>query len=92
MEAEATRRSGVYEPLGEHLRGCVGRNVTLGFAELADLVGRPLPMSAWGRDWWTNTRHHSHARAWLDAGWRVDAFDRRRGGRVTFTRAEGSTI
>lgn len=47
------------------------------FAAIEDLLGFPLPASARKHQaWWSNTRHgHSHAAAWLDAGWRTSDLD-----------------
>lgn len=64
--------------------------VELSLAEIESIMGRPLPPSARGkvmRQWWSNTRTHSQARAWLDAGRkaRVDV----RNQRVAFAKADG---
>lgn len=63
--------------------------VDLSLSEIEAIMGRSLPPSARGqvmRQWWANTRTHSQARAWLDAGRKakVDV----RGGRVAFVRSE----
>ena len=81
-----------YEPLRAFLAAQppAVSEVTLTFAELAALLGAPLPRSAWGTAFWTNRRDLFHApsraRAWHGAGWRVRAA--RPGVSVTFARAE----
>lgn len=62
-----------YRPLNRHLASCPEPALTMSFFELDDLVGG-LPASArQHRPWWSNERGgHVQARAWLDAGWRVD--------------------
>jgi hypothetical protein len=48
--------------------------LTLGFAEIERIIGRPLPPSARRhRAWWANSPSHPVARQWLAAGWRADA-------------------
>ena len=50
-----------------------GDRITLGFAEIADLVGG-LPASASEHQaWWSNSRSHPNTVAWLDAGWVVES-------------------
>lgn len=64
-----------YSPLRRHLAAEAAAQVDMTFGELDDLVGG-LPASARRhRPWWSNEREGSHvqARAWLDAGWRVDS-------------------
>ena len=63
-----------YRPLREQLASEAGRDVTMSLTDLDTLVGG-LPRSARRyRAWWSNEREGSHvqARAWLDAGWRVE--------------------
>jgi len=56
------------------------------FAAVEDLVGR-LPESAYRhRAWWSNNDGTAEARAWLDAGWRVESVNQA-AGEVVFTRA-----
>lgn len=65
-----------YDALRDHLRT---RNVTrlkLTLEDIATLVPGGLPASAYQHQaWWSNDGHASHvqARAWLDAGWTVEA-------------------
>jgi hypothetical protein len=69
----------VYGRLGAYLRARPEPEITLTLAEIEALLQRPLPRSARSdRSWWRNRRIGApQARAWLEAGWRVRAFDRR---------------
>jgi hypothetical protein len=74
----ARASGGSYAPLGAHLAGLADDLVTLSFAQLEGILGRPLPASARRhRAWWSNERSgsHTHAWAWMANGWRVDAVD-----------------
>ena len=67
-----------YDPLKRHLEGLVQHGeLRLGFAEIERILGFSLPRSAHDHQaWWSNTRAgHSHAAAWLDAGWKTAALD-----------------
>jgi hypothetical protein len=70
---------GKYEPLRSHLSRRAGRPEMLSFEEIEEILGRALPQSAikhrafWAND---NQDHHSHARAWMHAGYRVAYVDR----------------
>lgn len=67
-----------YEPLKRHLESLFSRGeVRLGFAEIERILRFSLPRSAYTHQaWWSNTRAgHSHAAAWLDAGWKTAALD-----------------
>jgi hypothetical protein len=59
--------------------------VSLSMPEIDRLVGG-LPPSAGDRTWWANTRAHTQARSWLDAGRRVSEV--RLGEAVTFSPTE----
>ena len=62
-----------YSALGEHLATIGGMAVTMDFAEVDSVVGG-LPASARRhRPWWGNSRRQPQSKAWLRAGWRVDA-------------------
>lgn len=77
---------GKYGPLHEHLSGTTGTRVRMTFKEVEDLVGR-MPESAYRhRAWWGNNDGNVEAKAWLDAGWRVDSVNQA-AGEVVFTRA-----
>ncbi len=67
-----------YEPLKRHLEGMFQHGeVRLDFTEIERILGFSLPRSAHDHQaWWSNTRAgHSHAAAWLDAGWKTAALD-----------------
>lgn len=80
----AKPRGGKYGPLYDHLSGTTGTRVRMTFKEVEDLVGR-LPESAYRhRAWWGNNDGNVEAKAWLDAGWRVDSVNQA-AGEVVFT-------
>ncbi len=84
----ATPAGGKYGPLRDHLSGTTGTRVRMTFTAVEDLVGR-LPESAYRhRAWWGNNGGTAEARAWLDAGWRVESVNQV-AGEVVFTRADG---
>jgi hypothetical protein len=67
-----------YEPLKRHLEGESRQDaLRLDFAKIEDVLGFALPRSAYAHQaWWSNTRTgHSHAAAWLDAGWKTAELD-----------------
>lgn len=67
-----------YSALGDFLRGQTHSSVELTFAAVERIIDRALPAFAREhRAWWANTRSHSHASSWLDAGWRVASVDQR---------------
>ena len=64
---------GVYEPISRFLTKTKARSVTLTFEQVESILCRPLPRSAYSHpEWWSNnTKGHSHARSWVEAGWRT---------------------
>jgi len=71
---------GKYDLLAKHLRALSAgqARVTLSFQTIEEeILGSRLPDSAYNPSysWWGNDRTKSHARAWLDAGWRVSHKD-----------------
>ena len=77
-----------YEPLKRHLESrFLVRETRLRFVEIEKLLGFSLPASARSYPaWWSNTRgSHTHAAAWLDAGWTTAKLDLA-GGAVTFVK------
>lgn len=63
--------TGKYRPLYEALQNTAASDVTLSFAEIEGILGTSLPESAHRyQAWWSNDESgtHSHARAWLAAG------------------------
>lgn len=76
-----------YDALREHLRRRQNSPWTASLDELSQLVPGGLPSSAYRwHAWWSNSRSHIEAHAWLDAGWRTEAVDLVRQ-RITFVRA-----
>ena len=75
----------VYQPLREHLLFSGSDRVSLTFAEIETVLGRPLPASARKRTaWWSNNAEgHVQAQAWLNSSYRVTDLDLT-GERVTF--------
>ena len=69
--------TGKYNPLENYLailpasRG----EVRLSFEHIERMLNDKLPPSAKQSAWWSNETEGSHvqARAWMDAGWKVDA-------------------
>ncbi|MGQ9530589.1 MAG: DUF7662 domain-containing protein [Candidatus Bathycorpusculaceae bacterium] len=46
--------------------------VRLSLAKIDGIIGDNLPMSAYkNENWWSNTSANVHAKAWMDAGWKV---------------------
>lgn len=67
-----------YDPLREHLESSEESQLTLSFAAVERILGERLPDSARRHQaWWVNEEagSHSHARAWLDAGYRTAGLD-----------------
>jgi hypothetical protein len=67
----------VYQPLRDHLFFSGKTAVTMNFAEIEDVLGRPLPPSARRSSaWWSNNaKGHVQADAWLDANYRTAELD-----------------
>ena len=77
-----------YERLGAWLAAQSGERIALTFAEVERILGHRLPPSAWTMStWWRHAeqRQQLAGRAWLAAGWRLAAVDRR-GATVTYVR------
>ncbi len=71
-----------YFPLQQYLTNLPTsqRDVTLTFPQIERIIGDRLPPSASNhRPWWANEENgqHSHAHAWMKAGWKVDTVDQR---------------
>jgi hypothetical protein len=62
-----------YDPLTRYLAGLAADEVMLTFAEIEQLVGAPLPRSAWRSGYWTRAMRPwgPQNRPWTRAGWRV---------------------
>ena len=79
---------GKYEPLEKFLKGRRAGRWRVGFRDIETLLGFKLPHSAFKYPaWWSNDETgHSHAKAWLDVGWRTEEVDLA-GRKLTFARA-----
>jgi len=82
-----------YESLPQFLGSAHGSTKRMSFAEIERILGFKLPKSAYEHEaWWSNNATgHSHARAWLLAGWRTEDVDLA-GRKVTFQRSAKSPI
>jgi hypothetical protein len=74
--------SGKYAPLESYFRGVSPEqsDMTLSFKQIESILHDKLPRSAHEyRPWWGNEADgmHTHAHAWMHAGWKVDAVDQR---------------
>jgi hypothetical protein len=78
---------GKYEPLEGFLKVRKAGRWRADFREIEALLGFKLPRSALKYPaWWSNDETgHSHAKAWLDAGWRTEEVDLA-GRKLTFSR------
>lgn len=68
-----------YQALQSHLMRRAGRPEMLTFEDIEAIIGKSLPQSAVKhRSFWANDNqdYHSHARAWMGAGYRVAYVDR----------------
>jgi len=68
---------GKYEGLGNFLKKEGHEVLELTFSEIEDILGFPLPKSAYvHRPWWANDENHVQARdGWLSAGYTSQAVD-----------------
>ncbi len=66
-----------YEPLPQFLEAGKASTRRMGFDQIERILGFKLPKSAYAHEaWWSNNEMgHSHARAWLSAGWRTKDVD-----------------
>jgi len=63
-----------YEALTSYLkfRRAFTDSVKLSFAQIDGIIGDNLPMSAYrSESWWENSLEKEHAKAWLEAGWKI---------------------
>lgn len=69
---------GKYEPLSKFLGGRPDDSIDAEFAQVEQILGFPLPQSAYRHQaWWANELHgsHSHARSWQEVGWETSKVD-----------------
>jgi hypothetical protein len=67
----------VYDPLRARLNSNSATSLKLTFIQIEELIGRPLPRSAYDYDaWWSNedpvTTQHTQNRAWRLAGFSAE--------------------
>lgn len=81
-----------YEALPQFLARHDHEAHRMSFAEIERVLGFKLPKSAYEHEaWWSNnSTGHSHARAWLEFGWRTEAVDLAKR-KVTFRRSTQSS-
>jgi hypothetical protein len=77
-----------YEALPQFLARTEGAIHRVSFSKIESILGFKLPPSAYEHEaWWSNNATgHSHARAWIEFGWRTEAVDLA-GRKVTFRRS-----
>ena len=66
-----------YEALTEYLKNAGTEQVPLGFAQVEEIIGKALPMSARKhRPWWSNNPDNARiTHAWLKAGYKSAQVD-----------------
>jgi hypothetical protein len=72
--------AGKYTPLENYLRGlpATQKEVALSFEQIERIINAKLPASAYEyQAWWANEKegNHVNARAWANAGWKVESID-----------------
>ena len=80
-----------YEALKRYLkyRAAFTNVVKLSFAKMDGIMGDNLPMSAFrDKKWWSNSPSSVHAKAWLDAGWKMQEVSLEEG-YVVFEKVKG---
>jgi hypothetical protein len=75
---DQSSRSSVYQPLTDYLASSRREVLIVSFDDIARLIGRPLPASAFDWPaWWSNDQSCRSQRAsWRRAGYRTDGVDR----------------
>lgn len=64
----------IYDPLRDRLTSLDVTSVRMKFADIEDIIGRDLPLSARKYSaWWANNSQggNRHSHAWMDIGWRA---------------------
>ena len=72
--------AGKYTPLEQYLRDIPAnqKEVVLSFAQIEQIIHAELPSSAYEyQQWWDHEKegNHINARAWANAGWKVQSVD-----------------
>jgi hypothetical protein len=90
MDARGTGKQNtgsIYFPLTAFLLACQDDEVTCTFAEIEQILGRPLPRFAFTSTWWGGRLKHGYPRPWKNAGWRIKRVEVRQRW-VTFARKQ----
>lgn len=76
------KKQNKYDPLRDHMKFLEGNLWRTTFDEIEHIIGQRLPPSAFKHDaFWarqTEPKTHVWKKAWMDAGWEIDSFDRER--------------
>ncbi len=65
-----------YKPLEKYLSLIKKSEITLTFEEIEKILDSKLPYSAFEyQQWWENDSYHTQAKAWRNAGWKVEPVD-----------------
>jgi hypothetical protein len=72
--------AGKYTPLENYLRDLPAnqKEVSFSFEQIERIINAKLPTSAYEyQQWWENEKegNHVNARAWANAGWKVESVD-----------------
>ena len=84
------QRPGKYQPLIDALTSQGSASATYTFAELAAVLGQPLPIEAHAPGWWRQAQRRI-AQVLTAAGWQVETTELWRE-RVTFVRAASADV
>jgi hypothetical protein len=80
FDGEGEKMAGKYTPLEQYLRELPANQseVTLDFEQIEKILDAKLPSSAYEYpQWWESEKegNHINARAWANAGWKVESID-----------------
>lgn len=90
VAGEDTAPSGTYAALSQYLAALPPEteSVTRKFSQIADILKKPLPPSAFEyRAWWANDHDHPQSAAWLNQSWKAQAVSMGEQ-RLTFVRTD----
>ncbi|HSZ75217.1 MAG TPA: hypothetical protein VK779_10390 [Rhizomicrobium sp.] len=82
-----------YKPLTAFLEKQKAQEIPMTFEEVAQILGEPLPASAYKHPaWWANeTTGHIQAKAWLEAGYETEQIDQA-GKKLVFRKTKPSGL
>lgn len=87
---EDTTPTGTYANLSQYLAALPAEteSITLKFSQIADILKKSLPQSAFDyRAWWANDHDHPQAAAWLNQSWKAQGVSMGEQ-RLTFVRTD----